>query len=248
MNLNNSNTSFQDFMKCDFNKHWSFSNFNRQLMTASVIKDFQVQLGKPLMVTELGAGDSKIMDICTDNFELEYNVWAKYDANDKYEDCIVVDIASDEMEKGLDFLKPDVILAEEVLEHLSEDQVDKVLKMCYNNISKNGLFIVSVPTPPFNKLYEDRVWPDDHEKEYSYFEIYSKLNKYFKIENSFGWSMENREFNDAIKTSKFARKVYCRLKGVFPDSYIRALMPALVDVRKCRQVLFVCKKRRKEVE
>lgn len=249
INMKNSNSEFQNFMECDFTKHWSFSNFNRQLMTASIINDFYKEHYNLPTVHELGAGDSTIRDLCVNNFKLPYIReigWKKFDANKDEVNCITLDITSREYEKIIMQDRPDIVIIEEVIEHLSKIDGRELIRTCYENMDSNGLLIVSTPTPPYNGMFENRVWPDDHEEEYKNFEIYHLLNKYFKIEKQIGWSMEKREMNELLENDDFARKIYCRLKDAFPESYIRALLPSLVDNKYNRQMLYVCRRRREE--
>ena len=243
MNLKNSNSEFQDFTECDFNKHWSFSNFNRQMITANIIKE---RFTNPKVV-ELGAGDSRIKDIYEKNFKGLYQSWHKFDADKKYKgtDCEILDISSFVLACRLEEIKPDVIICEEVLEHLDKpDKIYKVLLRCFNRINDNGIMIISVPTPPFDGKYEDRVWPDDHAWEPINCTMYHSFNKFFKVVKQIGWSIEEREFYKALETDDFARKFYCKLKGAYPESFARALLSSLLDNNWCRQQLYVGIKRR----
>ena len=66
MNCNNANREmgFDKFSECDYNLHWSFSNFNRILMVAGQI----AQLPVDSRVLELGAGSSDLENVVKKNF------------------------------------------------------------------------------------------------------------------------------------------------------------------------------------
>lgn len=246
-NTNNSNSEYQDFMECDFRKHWSFSNFNRHLITASAINDFYEENKLPLNIVELGAGDSNLSSMLYYNFNkiAAVSVYYKFDVDEKYSShCEIRDITTREFEKELKKIKPNVIILEEVIEHISKTDGKELIRTCYESMKNNGLLIVSTPTPPYTGIFENLVWPDDHEEEYKEYEIYQLLNKYFKIEKRIGWSMEKRDFNEILEFDDFARRVYCKLRGAFPESYIRALLPSLLEEKHSRQMLYICRKRR----
>ena len=66
MNCKNSNREmgFDKFSECDYNLHWSFSNFNRILMAAGQIARLPIDS----KVLELGAGSSDLENIVKKNF------------------------------------------------------------------------------------------------------------------------------------------------------------------------------------
>ena len=66
MNCTNANKElgFDKFSECNYNLHWSFSNFNRILMVAGQI----AQLPIDSKVLELGAGSSDLENIVKKNF------------------------------------------------------------------------------------------------------------------------------------------------------------------------------------
>ena len=67
MNCKNANREmgFDKFSECDYNLHWSFSNFNRILMVAGQI----AQLPVDSKVLELGAGSSDLENVVKKNFK-----------------------------------------------------------------------------------------------------------------------------------------------------------------------------------
>ena len=138
----------------------------------------------------------------------------------------------------------DAVVFMEVIEHLSKEDGKRIIKLIHSVLASEGLMLFTTPTPPCYGKYEDRVWPLDHQVEYEYNEIYALIIPYFKITKEIGWSMEERDFNLILEYDKDLSMVYCKLKGAFPESYIRAIIACLAPVQDNRQVLFVCRKRR----
>ena len=97
MNCKNANQElgFDKFSECNYNLHWSFSNFNRILMVAGQI----AQLPKDAKVLELGAGSSDLRNIVEENFKRSDIRWLRIDGDKQYESDVritVLDITSNE--------------------------------------------------------------------------------------------------------------------------------------------------------
>lgn len=246
MNCKNANQElgFDRFSECNYNLHWSFSNFNRILMVAGQI----AQLPKGSKVLELGAGSSDLENIVKKNFKRDDIKFIKIDGDNQYEssdEITVFDITSEECAAYCTISGPfDAVVFMEVIEHLSKEDGMHMIKLIHDVLVPEGLMLFTTPTPPSYGRYEDRVWPLDHEIEYDYREAYDLINPYFKINKEIGWSMEERDFNLILEYDKDLSSVYCRLKGAFPESYIRAIIACLAPVQDNRQVFFVCRKRR----
>lgn len=252
-NTKNSNAKFQDFASCDLNLHWSWSNFNRHMITCNALN----RLREKSVVVEFGANDSPVSEMMLRNFGRHDIAYIKTDCKEvakNDESLIAFDLNKcDEvklrsiMDRHAGVRKADAFVLCEVIEHLEcRDTIYKVRDMCYNNLRENGMLIISTPTPPFDGLYDDRVWPDDHEFEHIKDELQNVLNRCFKVERAVGWSVEEREYNSLLEDSEYA-KLYTRLRGKMPESFVRALIPILLrneDTDFCRQVTFICKKRR----
>lgn len=248
MNTTNANQTlgFDRFSESDYNLHWSFSNFNRMLMAAGHI----AQLPLNAKVLELGAGTSDLENLTKKNFKREDIKFTKVDGDAQYltsNEVKVFDITStafnDFCEKNGAF---DAIVFMEVVEHL--DWMRNHLGLMFEKISSwlkpEGMLLFTTPTPPYGGMYEDRVWPTDHNFECTLSEIYGIINKEFKITKKIGWSLEEREYNELLESDANLSAMYSKLRGAFPESYIRAIIACLSPVQANRQIFLVCKKRR----
>ena len=83
MNCKNANREkgFDKFSECNYNLHWSFSNFNRMLMAAGQI----AQLPLNSKVLELGAGSSDLENLVKKNFGRKDIDFIKIDGDKQYE-------------------------------------------------------------------------------------------------------------------------------------------------------------------
>ena len=249
MNTTNANQTlgFDKFSECDYNLHWSFSNFNRMLMAAGQI----AQLPYGSKVLELGAGTSDLENLVKKNFKRDDIEFVKIDGDAQYESdssISVFDITSVDCALFCALFGPyDAVVFMEVIEHLDREDAERVLAMIHNVLKPDGVMILTTPTPPYDALYEDRVWPLDHDVEFGLLELKSLVNKNFKINKEIGWSLEEREFNELLSHYSDLAIVYAKLKGAFPESYIRAIIASLAPVESNRQVFMVCKKRRARV-
>ena len=246
MNTTNANQvlGFDRFSECDYNLHWSFSNFNRILMVAGHI----ARLPEGAKVLELGAGTSDVENLVKKNFKRNDIRFIKVDGDKQYEssDTItVLDITSDE---GDEFCtkngRYDAVIFMEVIEHLSRESAIVTVNRIYDWLKPEGLLLFTTPTPPWNGQYEDRVWPKDHESEFTYTEVYDIINRSFKINKEIGWSLEEREYNRLLEQDPVLSMTCSKLRGAFPESYVRAIIACLAPITDNRQVFFVCKKRR----
>lgn len=246
MNCKNANREkgFDRFSECNYNLHWSFSNFNRILMVAGQI----AQLPIDSRVLELGAGSSDLENVVKKNFNREDIHFFKFDGDIQYESdekITVIDITSEKCDQLCCTLSPfNAIVFMEVVEHLNKDVVPTMFERIANWLKPEGLLLFTTPTPPFEGEFEDRVWPDDHETEFTLQEIYKIINRYFKINKEIGWSLEEREYNRLLECDPQLSMMASKLRGAFPESYVRATIACLSPVTANRQVLFVCKKRR----
>lgn len=246
MNCKNTNQTmgFDKFSECDYNLHWSFSNFNRMLMVAGRI----AQLPIKARVLELGAGSSDLENLVKKNFKREDIEFIKIDGDKQYEsndEITVLDITSIQCGNFVEANGPyDAVAFMEVIEHIKEVHVDYVFDYIYKNLKKSGLLLFTTPTPAYDGRYEDRVWPDDHDREFTNKEICDIINKWFKVEKQIGWSLEEREYTELLESDENIMRVYTKLRGAFPESYIKAIIACLSPVKANRQVLMICRKRR----
>lgn len=246
MNCKNANREmgFDKFSECDYNLHWSFSNFNRILMAAGQIAKLPVDS----KVLELGAGSSDLENIVKKNFKRDDIKFMKVDGDRQYESdgkIIIFDITSKEFNDFCTKQRPfDAIVFMEVVEHLDKKIVPLMFERIANWLVPEGMLLFTTPTPPYEGMYEDRVWPTDHGSEFTLSEIYGIINKGFKINKEIGWSLEEREYNKLLETDANLSMIASKLKEAFPESYVRATIACLSPVQANRQIFFVCKKRR----
>lgn len=246
MNCKNANREkgFDRFSECNYNLHWSFSNFNRILMVAGQI----TQLPADSRVLELGAGSSDLENVVKRNFKRDDIKFTRVDGDTRYESdssITVFDITSDEFNTRCRArLAYDAIVFMEVIEHLDKEFAPTMFERIASWLVPEGLMLFTTPTPPYDGMYEDRVWPDDHKIEFTNSEIYDIINKEFKINKEIGWSLEEREYNKLLETDANLSMIASKLRGAFPESYVRATIACLSPTLANRQVLMICKKRR----
>ena len=246
MNITNANQAlgFDKFSESNYNLHWSFSNFNRTLMAAGQI----AQLPLNSKVLELGAGTSDLENLVKKNFGREDIKFSKVDGDEKYKsnpEIAVIDITNHTCEKFCKYHGPfDTIVFMEVAEHLEKSYLEQMFKKISDWLKPEGILLFTTPTPPYEGMYEDRVWPTDHNFECTFSEIYGIINKGFKITKEIGWSLEEREYNKLLESDTNLSMIYSKLRGAFPESYIRAIIACLSPTQANRQIFLVCKKRR----
>ena len=246
MNCKNTNQTmgFDKFSECDYNLHWSFSNFNRMLMVAGRI----AQLPIKARVLELGAGSSDLENLVKKNFKREDIEFIKIDGDKQYEsnnEITVLDITSIQCGNFVEANGPyDAVAFMEVIEHLDKDFAATMFERIASWLVPEGMLLFTTPTPPYEGMYEDRVWPTDHKEEFTNSEIYGIINKEFKINKEIGWSLEEREYNKLLETDANLSLIASKLRGAFPESYVRAAIACLSPAQANRQILMICKKRR----
>lgn len=249
MNCKNANQElgFDKFAECDYNLHWSFSNFNRMIMAAGQI----ARLPQQSCVLELGAGSSELETLVHKNFKRNDIKFIKVDGDRQYElsDSItVLDITTEHGWNIIDIkatqVKFDAVVFMEVIEHIDSMKVKWVMNKIFDCLKSEGLLVVTTPTPPLNAKHENMVWPTDHKQEFTLDETCGLINNGFKITKQIGWSLEEREFNIILEENNECMKLYTKLKGAFPESYIRAIIACMAPIEYNRQVLLICKRRR----
>lgn len=246
MNCKNANQElgFDKFSECNYNLHWSFSNFNRMLMAAGQI----AQLPLNSKVLELGAGSSDLETLVKKNFGRKDIGFIKLDGDKQYESILsiaVVDIMSETCEAICGTFGPfEAVVFMEVVEHLEKKDVPLIFKKISDWLKPEGILLFTTPTPPYEGKYESEVWPTDHKFECTLSEIYGIINKEFKIIKKIGWSLEEREYNELLESDANLSMMCSKLRGAFPESYVRAIIACLSPVQANRQILMICKKRR----
>lgn len=255
----NKELGFDKMSELDYRKHWSFSTFNRMLIAAYHISKLPVGA----RVLEIGAGTSELENLVCTNFQRGDIIFLKIDADEQYRHDGNIDFVGDVTEPYIQsvvenyvnlnmkrFHKSgfDAIVMMEVIEHIGKDKVKPLLNKIHNEwINDEGTLIITTPTPPYNSKYEDKVWPTDHEYEFSLKEVRTLINDKFKIVNEVSWSMEERDYYTEICKSPFLMELKSKLERAgFPESYIRAQVALFAPPISGRQILMIGKARRKE--
>lgn len=206
------------------------------------------QLPMDSKVLELGAGSSDLENVVKKNFGREDIEFYKLDGDTQYESSksiTVIDITSEECNSLCYRFGPfNAAVFMEVVEHLDKDFAPTMFERIANWLVPEGMLLFTTPTPPYEGMYEDRVWPTDHKEEFTNSEIYGIINKEFKINKEIGWSLEEREYNKLLETDANLSMIASKLRGAFPESYVRATIACLSPAQANRQVLMICKKRR----
>ena len=160
MNCKNANREmgFDKFSECDYNLHWSFSNFNRILMVAGQI----AQLPVDSRVLELGAGSSDLENVVKKNFKRDDIKFTRVDGDKRYESdktITVFDITSKEFNTRMHAkLAYDCVVFMEVIEHLDKDFAATMFERIASWLVPEGMLLFTTPTPPYEGMYEDRVF------------------------------------------------------------------------------------------
>jgi len=197
---------------------------------------------------ELGAGSSDLENLVKRNFGREDILFYKVDGDKQYEsseNIEVFDITSVRCDCFCKGCGPfDAVVFMEVVEHLDVKAVHNIFERISSWLKNEGTLLFTTPTPPYNKKYEYEVWPTDHKNEFTFSEIYGIINERFKVNKEIGWSLEEREYNKLLESDATLSMMCSKLRGAFPESYVRAIIACLSPVQANRQVFLVCKKRR----
>lgn len=234
-NISNANTDFHDIGKCDFTKHWSFSLFFRNLAILDQIN----KLPPGARVMEVGAADSYLSEYLRNNIGRIDIEWIKIDVNPKYHDSAwIMDIS-----KVTPAFNLDLVIAAEVIEHMETKELARdAIENMFESLHSDGKLILTTPTPISG--VDDLVWPDSHDYEFSFDEIYSLVNEYFEIIKAVPWSMKEREYNTSLATDPMLSRIYSIMRGAYPESLIRSVVSLLCDNKDARQTILIAQKRR----
>ena len=107
------------------------------------------------------------------------------------------DLETDFFWNKLAGVKADLVIAEEIIEHLTDR--DLFLRRCHNVLADDGVIIISTPVHRSrdegiferNKIY--------HEFEYYWEDFYEAIGKYFLPCNSFGSLIDTMEFKKKLR-------------------------------------------------
>lgn len=234
-NLTNANSDFHNIVDSDFNKHWSFSIFFRNLAILEQIN----KLPRGARVVEVGAANSDLGLYISGNINREDIDYVRVDVNPEYDTvAIIADIS-----KAIPLAGTiDLIIAAEVIEHMETKVAARdAIQNMYHALKDNGKLVLTTPTP---SALDDLVWPDSHEWEFTFQEIYSLVNEYFEIQKALPWSMKEREYNKALESDDSLRKIHAIMRGAYSESLIRAIISLLCNNDDARQTMLIAQKRR----
>lgn len=94
----------------------------------------------------------------------------------------------------IDF-KPDVILANEVIEHIPQKAAKKFFKQAHALLPEGGTLFITTPNP--RKPEQQFVWPESHVYEWAKDELIEELEKVgFTITKQFGWFSQAKDRKD----------------------------------------------------
>lgn len=234
-NYSNANEDFHNIATCDFTKHWSLSLFFRNLAILEQVN----KLPHNSCVVEVGSANSHLREYAIANFGRKDIRWIEMDANPDYAYRATIH----DVTKPFPFGNIDMIIAAEVIEHMSSKfDCPSVIDNFYNALVPNGILVLTTPTPiPWQ---EKLVWPDSHEYEFNFGEIYDLVNKWFEINKAIPWSIKEREYNSLLEIDPLFQKVYGKLREAYPESLIRAFLSLLCENQTARQTMLIAKKRR----
>lgn len=109
--------------------------------------------------------------------------------------------------------KLDIVLALEVLEHVGQEAVDRVLEDAHELLDDDGLIIVSSPNPK-KHLGQQFMWIDNHVYEFSLDEMEELLTRHgFEVTEVFGWLCDAALMKRTIKGSE-DMKIFESLKHI----------------------------------
>lgn len=221
MKITNANSDFQDFSKCDYSLHWSWSNFFRHIAVCNSMLDLPLAAN----VLEIGAADSPIENMLRDNFNRAL-VFTKTDLNEKYKDQMTIfDIEKEGLQRYLNE-SFDCIILTEVLEHFDPSNAPFILNEIHRCLKPSGKLLLTTPTP--QKPKEQLVWPLDHDFEYSIDELCNLVKQAkFKINKLVPWSMHKKDYDEIFSES---------VNSCFPRGFIRAVCSTSAPINKSRQV------------
>ena len=209
-NLTNANAKFQDFSTCDYQKHWSYSIFIKNLFICEALLEHN-------RVIEIGAANSKIREMLSINFNC-HPKYIRYDYNNMYDDIIELDVT-----KGIPQRdgSQDAVIFSEVLEHLPRGSVGFVMSELNRVIKLKGSLLLTTPTP---LIKDEMVWPDVHDQEYTRAEVLAITEMAgFKVLHEMPWHTRSELTVDMFSPG-------------LPWGFRRAVLSTLVGPERATQI------------
>lgn len=123
------------------------------------------------------------------------------------------------------FEKYDVILMQEILEHIPKATVEKLLKEANDLLTERGFIVVSSPNPRKDEGQEF-VWPENHIQEFSLEEMKNLMEPYYNIERVNGWLGKAQKFKKNLsKSQREEYDAYNTLSSGFASALIAHRYP-----------------------
>ncbi len=131
--------------------------------------------------------------------------------------------------------KFDVIVLGEIIEHIKKEDAVEFLSKARDLLTKNGIIILSTP----NKQNGEKVWPKDHEDEFSLDELQetcSEAELFIKAR----LGLWNNTENTKKMLSAHDSILYSQMISVIPKSVVNVIFNVL-NPDKSRQVIIILK-------
>lgn len=246
---------YNNLGKIDYNSPWSFANLSRYMIAGTQIYNWHSEFNKDknqIKILDIGASSATFYKFLRNNFSsfnrpridytgLEYRQSSVDDGN-KFFDSIKSDVNKGHIfqcdlniESNYSFLKDqkfDIVLCQEIIEHISKDSGLKLLNFISTILSENGILILSTPNPPKKEFSKqetenfDFMFPEDHIYEYNYNEMKNILIQNFDIKESFGWNCKIRRIKSHVSFADY--ETYKKLKKIsdgFANTFLATYYP-----------------------
>jgi len=123
------------------------------------------------------------------------------------------------------FEKYDVILMQEILEHIPAETVKKIIAEAHELLTDRGFIVASSPNPR-KEEGQEFVWPENHVQEFSLDEMKEMLEPYFEIERVNGWLGKAQKFKKNLTESQREEyNAYNNISSGFAGSLIAYRYP-----------------------
>lgn len=119
---------------------------------------------------------------------------------------------------------PHIILAQEVIEHISKEAAAQLLLNAYNVLVPGGLLFLTTPNP--KKPTQEFVWPESHVYEYSLDELLELTTEVgFETKAVNGWFGQQEDRKNATQNVKELYKNLSKLGAPIANAVIAHLYP-----------------------
>ena len=206
-----------------------------------VLKKVSKHLNKnPLTILDVGSGTNRQLGMClysnktssaikhyhsVDLRPMKEDVTFKFDSTHHVQDVTT----------GLPSVNPDLITCFEVIEHMSKESGEDLLKSIENAADKNTEIYFSTP------CYNGEKLPANHIYEWRYEELKERLEKDFEIIEHFGTFLNTRGMEEALEEFIPAETIE-KLKSFYHHHLLSPMFAPLIPA-KSRNCIWLLKKR-----